>query len=73
MNLSDAGIEAFKLTMNCAIGTSLQKKVINQWIMWNCKEMVTGTRWWFLLGFTSLPGDEQTLDCVNHLLCSGDS
>jgi hypothetical protein len=26
MNLSDAGIEAFKLTMNCAIGTSLQKK-----------------------------------------------
>ena len=26
MNLSDAGIEAFGLTMNCAIGTSLRKK-----------------------------------------------
>jgi hypothetical protein len=26
MNLSDAGIEAFRLTMNCAIGTSLEKK-----------------------------------------------
>jgi len=26
MNLSDAGIEAFRLTMNCAIGTSLRKR-----------------------------------------------
>jgi hypothetical protein len=31
MNFSDAGIEAFRFTMNCAIGTSLEK-MMEQWI-----------------------------------------
>jgi len=33
MNLSDAGIEAFRLTMNCAIGISLGKKQRIDWVI----------------------------------------
>jgi hypothetical protein len=46
MNLSDAGIEAFRLTMNCAIGTSLQEQRTTRWwsIRNNFKEGQEGTK-----------------------------